>query len=102
MVTPAEVCKIRMQAQSLQVIAAGDGGAGVPAGSSVKYRDVLQTATVVAREEGVRALYKGLAPTVLRQGCNQVSSKEYLLRYRPVLSLVDRIWSRWTRIGDYL
>ncbi|CBN79385.1 conserved unknown protein [Ectocarpus siliculosus] len=61
-VTPAEVCKIRMQSQSLQVIADGSSG---------KYRDVLQTATVVVREEGVRALYKGLAPTVLRQGCNQ-------------------------------
>lgn len=38
-----------------------------------KYRDVLQTAAVIVREEGIGALYKGLAPTVLRQGCNQVT-----------------------------
>ncbi|CAM9170150.1 unnamed protein product, partial [Hapterophycus canaliculatus] len=75
-VTPAEVCKIRMQSQYI-VLAAGEGatggaGAGVGAtAGTVKYRDVLQTAVVVAREEGVGALYKGLAPTVLRQGCNQ-------------------------------
>lgn len=37
-----------------------------------KYRHVVQTAAVVASEEGVGALYKGLTPTVFRQGCNQV------------------------------
>eukprot|EP00752_Nemacystus_decipiens_P015767 g14077.t1 len=68
-VTPAEVCKIRMQAQFLPVLAGGGGGRG--GASTVKYRHVLQTAAVVAREEGVQALYKGLTPTVLRQGCNQ-------------------------------
>eukprot|EP00903_Cladosiphon_okamuranus_P018700 g17213.t1 len=70
-VTPAEVCKIRMQAQLLPVIDGGESGGGGASASKVKYRDVLQTAVAVVREEGVGALYKGLAPTVLRQGCNQ-------------------------------
>lgn len=65
MVTPAEVCKIRMQAQFHSLLDPQEM-------ARRKYRNVLQTAVVVAREEGVGALYKGLAPTVLRQGCNQV------------------------------
>ena len=73
-VTPAEVCKIRMQSQFLPVLAGG-GAAAAAADGTVKYRDVLQTAAVVAREEGVGALYKGLVPTVLRQGCNQVRAR---------------------------
>lgn len=64
-VTPAEVCKIRMQAQFHSLLDPQEM-------ARRKYRNVLQTAAVVAREEGVGALYKGLAPTVLRQGCNQV------------------------------
>lgn len=79
-VTPAEVCKIRMQAQfsssltgGLDVAAATSGSGGSAGGASAaKYRNVLQTAALVTREEGIGALYKGLAPTVLRQGCNQV------------------------------
>lgn len=67
MVTPAEVCKIRMQAQFHSLLDPEEM-------ARRKYRNVLQTAVVVAREEGVGALYKGLAPTVLRQGCNQVKS----------------------------
>eukprot|EP00752_Nemacystus_decipiens_P014630 g13028.t1 len=63
-VTPAEVCKIRMQAQFHSLLDPQEM-------ARRKYRNVLQTAVVVAREEGVGALYKGLAPTVLRQGCNQ-------------------------------
>lgn len=64
-VTPAEVCKIRMQAQFHSLLDPQEM-------ARRKYRNVLQTAAVVAREEGIGALYKGLAPTVLRQGCNQV------------------------------
>ncbi|CAN0577333.1 unnamed protein product, partial [Laminaria digitata] len=63
-VTPAEVCKIRMQAQFHSMLDPQEM-------AQRKYRNVLQTATVVVREEGFGALYKGLAPTVLRQGCNQ-------------------------------
>ena len=36
-----------------------------------KYTNVLQTAATIVREEGMGALYKGLIPTMLRQGCNQ-------------------------------
>ncbi len=36
-----------------------------------KYRNVLQTAVLVVREEGLSALYKGVVPTVMRQGINQ-------------------------------
>eukprot|EP00903_Cladosiphon_okamuranus_P018687 g17200.t1 len=63
-VTPAEVCKIRMQAQFHSMLDPQEM-------ARRKYRNVLQTAAVVVREEGLGALYKGLAPTVLRQGCNQ-------------------------------
>lgn len=64
-VTPAEVCKIRMQAQFHSMLDPEQM-------ANRKYRNVLQTAGVVVREEGVGALYKGLLPTTLRQGCNQV------------------------------
>ena len=39
--------------------------------SHAKYKNVVQTAMLVAKEEGVGALYKGVVPTMLRQGCNQ-------------------------------
>ncbi|CAM9226570.1 unnamed protein product [Choristocarpus tenellus] len=63
-VTPAEVCKIRMQAQFHSMLDPHEM-------ASRKYKNVMQTAFLVAKEEGVSALYNGLAPTVLRQGCNQ-------------------------------
>lgn len=36
-----------------------------------KYKNVIQTALLVVREEGLGALYTGVVPTMLRQGCNQ-------------------------------
>ena len=36
-----------------------------------KYTNVVQTAITITREEGLGALYKGVVPTMLRQGCNQ-------------------------------
>jgi solute carrier family 25 citrate transporter 1 len=36
-----------------------------------KYTNVVQTAFTITREEGISALYKGVVPTMLRQGCNQ-------------------------------
>ena len=36
-----------------------------------RYKNVVQTAALVAQEEGAGALYKGVVPTMLRQGCNQ-------------------------------
>jgi solute carrier family 25 (mitochondrial citrate transporter), member 1 len=63
-VTPSEVCKVRMMGQyhSLQDPAQL---------ARRKYTNVLQTAMVISREEGIGALYKGVVPTMLRQGCNQ-------------------------------
>lgn len=63
-VTPAEVCKIRMQSQFHSL-------ADPAQLQHRKYTNVVQTAFVIAREEGIGALYKGIIPTMLRQGCNQ-------------------------------
>jgi solute carrier family 25 citrate transporter 1 len=63
-VTPAEVCKIRMQSQYHSM-------ADPAQMAHRKYRNVFQTAYTIIREEGVGALYKGVVPTMLRQGCNQ-------------------------------
>lgn len=63
-VTPAEVCKIRMQSQFHSMMDPAQM-------QKRKYTNVLQTAVVIAREEGIGALYKGVVPTMLRQGCNQ-------------------------------
>lgn len=63
-VTPAEVCKIRMQSQRHSMLDPVEANAR-------KYGNVVQTAMVIVREEGYGALYKGVVPTMLRQGCNQ-------------------------------
>ena len=63
-VTPAEVCKIRMQAQYHSLMDPSQK-------THMKYKNVVQTAALVVREEGLGALYKGVVPTMLRQGCNQ-------------------------------
>lgn len=64
-VTPAEVCKIRMQSQFHSML-------DPTAMQHRKYTNVVQTAMTIAKEEGVSALYKGLVPTMLRQGLNQM------------------------------
>ncbi len=58
---PFDVAKSRFQSQ-LPLSLRENGGAG----QRLKYRYTLQTLWVVAREEGVRAVYKGFAPKVLR------------------------------------
>jgi len=63
-VTPAEVCKIRMQSQYHSM-------ADPTQMMNRKYKNVIQTAITIVREEGFGALYKGVVPTMLRQGCNQ-------------------------------
>lgn len=63
-VTPAEVCKIRQQSQFHSLMDPHQM-------QHRKYRNVFQTAFTIAREEGIGALYKGVVPTMLRQGCNQ-------------------------------
>ena len=63
-VTPAEVCKIRMQSQFHSMMDPAQL-------QKRKYTNVFQTAYTITREEGLGALYKGVVPTMLRQGCNQ-------------------------------
>lgn len=63
-VTPAEVCKIRMQSQYHSMMDPSQM-------QHRKYTNVFQTAITITREEGLGALYKGVVPTMLRQGCNQ-------------------------------
>ena len=78
-VTPAEVCKIRMQSQRLHPLESGRS----------KYTNAAQTATVIVREEGLGALWRGVVPTMLRQGCNQACNftaynaiKDTIVQYR--------------------
>lgn len=78
-VTPAEVCKIRMQSQHHSMMDPVQK-------QHRKYTNVLQTAMVITREEGLGALYKGIVPTMLRQGCNQaVNFTGYNLIKRKVM-----------------
>jgi solute carrier family 25 citrate transporter 1 len=63
-VTPAEVCKIRMQSQYHSLMDPSQM-------QKRKYTNVVQTAFTIVKEEGLGALYKGVVPTMLRQGCNQ-------------------------------
>mmetsp|Transcript_164 Transcript_164/g.241 ORF Transcript_164/g.241 Transcript_164/m.241 type:complete len:377 (-) Transcript_164:121-1251(-) len=62
-VTPSEVCKIRLQSQKVSL-------SDVQV-TKHKYKNVVQTAIKIIHEEGFAALYKGVVPTMLRQGCNQ-------------------------------
>jgi solute carrier family 25 citrate transporter 1 len=81
-VTPAEVCKIRMQSQYHSMMDPAQR-------AHAKYKNVIQTAFLIVKEEGFSALYKGVVPTMLRQGCNQAVnftvynwSKQFFLDYR--------------------
>lgn len=57
---PVDTSKVRLQVQ-------GEGA--LAAGRQVKYRGMVQTMTTVAREEGLRCLYKGLSAGLQRQLC---------------------------------
>jgi solute carrier family 25 citrate transporter 1 len=63
-VTPFEVVKIRLQQQR--------GGLG-PDHKPPRYRGAVHCAVTVIREEGLRGLWAGAAPTVLRNGTNQAA-----------------------------
>jgi len=68
-VTPFEVIKTRLQQQK-----------GLDS-KALKYKGLVQTARLIAQEEGVTALWKGNVPTMLRQGINQLflfGSYDYL------------------------
>ena len=59
-VTPFEVVKTRLQKQK-----------GLDK-ASMKYKNPVHCATTVWKEEGMAALWKGLIPTMTRQGLNQM------------------------------
>ncbi|RHZ79803.1 hypothetical protein Glove_140g99 [Diversispora epigaea] len=61
-VTPMDVIKIRLQAQCHSMTDPLD----IP-----KYRNAAHAAYTIVKEEGIRALYKGVALTALRQATNQ-------------------------------
>jgi solute carrier family 25 citrate transporter 1 len=54
---------------------------------NLKYRNVFQTASVIVREEGFKALYKGVVPTMLRQGFNQAVN---FTAYQSVKSEIEK------------
>lgn len=88
-VTPAEVCKIRMQSQYHSLMDPTQM-------THMKYKNVVQTAALVVKEEGLGALYKGVVPTMLRQGCNQaVNFTAYNWSKKRVLA-----WKRERAIAD--
>lgn len=81
-VTPAEVCKIRLQSQYHSLMDPSQM-------HNRKYKNVVQTAMVIVKEEGLGALYKGLVPTMLRQGINQAvnftcynASKNFVMKWQ--------------------
>jgi len=61
-VTPFEVIKTRLQGQN------------IVKGEVPKYRGPVHTATVIMQHEGPTALWKGVNPTIMRQGLNQACS----------------------------
>jgi len=80
-VTPMEVVKIRLQAQYHSMSDPLD----IP-----KYRNAAHAAYTVVKEEGIGAIYRGVALTALRQGTNQAVNftaytqlKEALQKYQP-------------------
>ncbi|KAI1978625.1 Mitochondrial succinate-fumarate transporter [Ophidiomyces ophidiicola] len=64
-VTPMEVIKIRLQAQSHSLADPLD---------TPKYRSAPHALLVVLKEEGFGALYRGVSLTALRQGTNQAAN----------------------------
>jgi solute carrier family 25 citrate transporter 1 len=80
-VTPMEVIKIRLQAQHHSMADPLD----IP-----KYRNAAHALYTVVREEGIGALWRGVALTAVRQGSNQAVNftaysefKEMLNNYQP-------------------
>ena len=83
-VTPAEVCKIRMQSQYNSLVDPSQL-------ARRKYTNVVQTAYTISKEEGLGALYKGIVPTMMRQGCNQaVNFTTYNLFKRKLLEFQNK------------
>jgi solute carrier family 25 citrate transporter 1 len=60
-VTPCEVVKIRLQQQS-----------GAATGDAAKYKGPVHCGVTIVKEEGIRGLWSGATPTVMRNGTNQM------------------------------
>lgn len=83
-VTPSEVCKIRMQSQYNSMVDPAQL-------ARRKYTNAFQTAITIVREEGLSALYKGILPTMMRQGCNQaVNFSTYNLFKKKLLEIQNK------------
>lgn len=84
-VTPAEVCKIRLQSQYNSLMDPSQL-------ARKKYTNVAQTAITIVKDEGFGALYKGIVPTMMRQGCNQaVNFTAYNTFKRELLARQNRV-----------
>lgn len=75
-VNPMEVVKIRMQAQSNLM---------TDPAAKPKYRNAIQAGFVITREEGIKAFYKGVSLTALRQATNQGVNFTVYLKLRAKL-----------------
>lgn len=52
-----------------------------------RFKGMVHAATTIFKEEGIRGLYRGLVPTMLKQGCNQASR---FAVYTGIMSLIDK------------
>ena len=62
---PTDVAKVRLQVQSKATLGGNGGGAG----TNRPYTGMYDCITRMAKEEGVAACWKGLAPALIRQTC---------------------------------
>lgn len=81
-VTPFEVVKTRLQKQKGLV--------------NLKYNGPIDCVSKVIRQEGFRSLWKGVTPTVIRQGSNQGSS------FLSVILLNKHLWGKVDGDGKVL
>ncbi|EAS28225.3 succinate:fumarate antiporter [Coccidioides immitis RS] len=88
-VTPMEVIKIRLQAQSHSLADPLD---------TPKYRSAPHALLVVLREEGFGALYRGVSLTALRQGTNQAAN---FTAYTEMKKLLQEWQPQYTELPSY-
>ncbi|WEW61169.1 Mitochondrial succinate-fumarate transporter [Emydomyces testavorans] len=88
-VTPMEVIKIRLQAQSHSLADPLD---------TPKYRSAAHALLVVVREEGFGALYRGVSLTALRQGTNQAAN---FTAYTELKKLLQEWQPQYTELPSY-
>lgn len=79
-VTPFEVVKIRLQQQ-----------VGTDK-TALKYKNPIDAVSKIVRTEGIRALWKGALPTVIRQSSNQA------INFTTMRTINEHLWGR--RAGD--